>query len=99
MQSIIDNANQAAADAAAAAGNANAAVSSLEEKVAAGDFNGADGAPGESGVTVPTSGAFTLSGDAEGNLYCYYTDESNPPSFETEENGDIYINIPDGTGE
>lgn len=37
---------------------------------------------------------FTLAGDAEGNLWCYCNDETNPPVFEHDETtGDLYLNI------
>ena len=45
-------------------------------------------------ITVPPPGFFTLAGDAEGNLWCYYNDETNPPVFEHDETtGDLYLNI------
>lgn len=45
-------------------------------------------------ITVPTPGFFTLAGDAEGNLWCYCNDETNPPVFEHDETtGDLYLNI------
>jgi hypothetical protein len=56
---------------------------------------GDKGDRGDSGVVVPVSGLFTLSGDADGNLYAYYADGSTPPSFETDSNGYIYYNTPD----
>lgn len=45
-------------------------------------------------ITVPPPGFFTLAGDAEGNLWCYCNDETNPPVFEHDETtGDLYLNI------
>lgn len=45
-------------------------------------------------ITVPSPGFFTLAGDAEGNLWCYCNDETNPPIFEHDETtGDLYLNI------
>lgn len=45
-------------------------------------------------ITVPPPGFFTLAGDAEGNLWCYCNDETNPPVFEYDETtGDLYLNI------
>lgn len=45
-------------------------------------------------ITVPLPGFFTLAGDAEGNLWCYCNDETNPPIFEHDETtGDLYLNI------
>lgn len=52
---------------------------------------GDKGDQGESGVTVPANGMFTFSGDpTTGDLWCYYPDGNTPPSFETDENGNIY---------
>lgn len=45
-------------------------------------------------ITIPPPGFFTLAGDAEGNLWCYCNDETNPPIFEHDETtGDLYLNI------
>lgn len=45
-------------------------------------------------ITVPPPGFFTLAGDAEGNLWCYCNDETNPPVFEHDETtGDLYLHI------
>ena len=45
-------------------------------------------------ITIPPPGFFTLAGDAEGNLWCYCNDETNPPVFEHDETtGDLYLNI------
>lgn len=45
-------------------------------------------------ITVPPPGFFTLAGDAEGNMWCYCNDETNPPIFEHDETtGDLYLNI------
>lgn len=56
---------------------------------------GEKGERGDSGVVVPNNGFFTLSGDTDGNLWCYHADSSNPPKFETDENGNIYCITPD----
>ena len=51
-------------------------------------------------ITVPPPGFFTLAGDAEGNLYCYCNDETNPPVFEHDEDtGDLYLYIASEEGE
>lgn len=51
-------------------------------------------------ITVPPPGFFTLAGDAEGNLWCYCNDETNPPVFEhDEETGDLYLYIASEDGE
>lgn len=45
-------------------------------------------------ITIPPPGFFTLAGDADGNLWCYCNDETNPPTFEhNEDAGDLYLNI------
>lgn len=51
-------------------------------------------------ITVPPPGFFTLAGDAEGNLWCYCNDETNPPVFEHDEDtGDLYLYIASEDGE
>ena len=51
-------------------------------------------------ITIPPPGFFTLAGDAEGNLYCYCNDETNPPVFEHDEDtGDLYLYIASEEGE
>lgn len=56
---------------------------------------GDKGERGDSGVTVPLNGFFTLSGDADGNLYAYYADGDTSPDFDTDSNGNIYFITPD----
>lgn len=56
---------------------------------------GPQGPQGESGVTTPVSGWFTLSGDADGNLWAYYNDTDTPPKFETDASGNIYYITPE----
>lgn len=53
---------------------------------------GPQGPQGESGITVPTDGIYNLSVDPEtGDLYVYYTDGTEAPKFEyDEETGDLY---------
>lgn len=41
------------------------------------------------------AGLFTLSGDAEGNLWAYYADGDNPPAFYVDEEHNIYYEIPE----
>lgn len=52
---------------------------------------GDKGDPGESGVTAPVSGFFTLSVDADGNLYAYSADGDSAPQFELDEEGNLYF--------
>lgn len=52
---------------------------------------GKQGNTGESGVVTPTSGFFTLSVDADGNVYASYPDEENPPEFEIDDDGNVYL--------
>lgn len=56
---------------------------------------GEKGDTGASGITVPVSGMFTLSGDTEGNLWAYYNDADTAPTFETDTDGNIYYITPD----
>ena len=56
---------------------------------------GPEGPRGESGVVTPTTGWFTLAGDADGNLWAYYNDTDAEPQFEVDEDGNIYYILPD----
>lgn len=51
------------------------------------------GEKGESGIATPANGLFTIGGDDEGNLYAYYNVSNEPPSFDTDESGNIYYVI------
>lgn len=51
---------------------------------------GDKGDTGASGVTVPSNGFFTLSGDENGDLWCYSSGDTGP-EFEVTDNGDIYM--------
>lgn len=55
---------------------------------------GPQGPKGESGVVTETAGAFVFAGDESGNgdLWCYFSGNV-APVFETETNGDIYMQI------
>lgn len=64
-------------------------VEDIQGKLERGEFRG------DSGVVVPISGLFTLSGDEDGNLYAYYADGSTPPQFEVDDTGNIYYITPD----
>lgn len=89
---------EATANAVAATGNANATAAEILKRANNGEFDGKQGEKGnrgDSGVVTPTNGFFTLAGDADGNLYAYYNDEDNPPSFEVDENNNIYYITPD----
>lgn len=56
---------------------------------------GPQGPQGESGLVANAAGLFTLSGDAEGNLWAYYADGDNPPAFYVDEEHNIYYEIPE----
>lgn len=56
---------------------------------------GEKGDRGDSGIVVPASGFFTLSGDAEGNLWVHYADGGDAPEFETDDGGNIYYITPE----
>lgn len=50
------------------------------------------GPPGENGIIAPVNGFFTLSVDADGNLWANSADEGSPLEFEYDtETGDFYI--------
>lgn len=72
--------------------NAADITAHIQEKLDNGDFVGERG---DSGVITPITGTFTLSGDAEGNLWGYYLEESVPPQFEVDSDGNIYLIIAD----
>ena len=53
---------------------------------------GDKGDTGESGVTTPINGFFTLSVDADGNLYAYSSADESAPTFEYDEGtGNLYF--------
>lgn len=53
---------------------------------------GENGDAGESGITAPVNGFFTLSVDADGNLWAYSADGSTSPDFEYDsETGNLYV--------
>lgn len=55
-------------------------------------IQGPKGDPGESGVVAPINGFFTLSVDANGDLYAVSNAEDTPIDFEYDEDtGDLYI--------
>lgn len=57
---------------------------------------GDKGDPGESGLQVSTSGFFSLSVDANGDLYAYYADSDDAPPFGyNSETGNLYYEIPE----
>ena len=56
---------------------------------------GEKGDKGDSGITVPINGLYTLSGDSDGNLWCYYAGGTTAPKFEVDSNGNIYYITPD----
>lgn len=53
---------------------------------------GDKGDTGESGITAPVNGFFTLSVDADGNLYAHSAEDGTTPTFEYDETtGDLYF--------
>lgn len=54
-----------------------------------------DSLQGPPGVCIDKSGFFSLEGDEDGNLWVVFADGDTPPSFDVEENGDIYLEIGD----
>lgn len=57
---------------------------------------GPQGPKGESGISTQVNGFYTLSVDSNGDLWCYYTDETTPPDFELDTNKNLYFVIDDG---
>lgn len=111
FEASIALANEKAELANTAATRLNHFITSMEEQIAAGYFNGPAGPQGkegekgekgekgergDSGITVPISGIFTLSGDTDGNLWAYHAEDGVPPSFEhNEETGEIFFITPE----
>ena len=98
------NAKDATEKANMAGSTAEKIAKEVEEKLKNGELKGEKGdkgdtgekgATGESGVTMPANGMIALSGDENGNLWCYYSDADNPPRFEKDETGNIYYILPD----
>lgn len=58
-------------------------------------IQGVQGPPGESGVTTPISGFYTLSVDPNGDLWVNYPDGAEPPDFELDEDGNLFVVVPD----
>ena len=54
---------------------------------------GEKGERGDSGIVTPINGFYTLTGDEEGNLYAVCADDDNPPQFEVDNIGNIYVTI------
>lgn len=58
--------------------------------------NGSKGDKGDKGdsgttISVPVNGLFNLGVDGDGNLWCYYSDDTNPPTFEYDsKTGNLY---------
>lgn len=53
---------------------------------------GPQGPPGESGVTAPVNGFFTLSVDSDGNLWAHSAENGTTPDFEYDsETGNLYF--------
>jgi hypothetical protein len=104
-QDAADSADAAAASATAAAAESIQAVlatvdnntglpsvtvtdvSDLEGKKFKFDFHNLKG---DSGIQAQTAGWFTLSVEANGNVYAEYPDGTNPPPLEIDEDGNIY---------
>lgn len=56
---------------------------------------GDKGDRGDSGVYTAVSGMYALSGDEEGNLYAITMEGEQAPSFETDDDGNIYVCLPE----
>ncbi|MCI8420447.1 MAG: hypothetical protein HFF79_08110 [Oscillospiraceae bacterium] len=111
FEEAIQNANDKATLANTAAVRLNDFITDMEAQIAAGRFDGSQGAQGiqgekgdkgdkgdrgDSGIVVPASGLFTLSGDENGDLWAFYAEGSNPPSFDhNEETGEIFYITPE----
>lgn len=57
-----------------------------------------DSLQGPPGVNIDKSGFFSLEGDEDGNLWAVFADGDTPLTFETDESGNIYVDL-GGTNE
>ena len=53
------------------------------------------GERGDSGIITTINGFYALTGDKDGNLYAICADDDNPPQFETDDEGNVYVILPD----
>ena len=56
---------------------------------------GAQGPAGQNAAVIPASGYWYMQGDEDGNLFIIYADDTASPEFETTEDGELYLIIPD----
>ena len=56
---------------------------------------GKQGERGDSGIITTINGFYALTGDKDGNLYALCADDDNPPQFETDNEGNVYVILPD----
>ena len=56
---------------------------------------GKQGERGDSGIITTINGFYALVGDEDGNLYAICADDDNPPQFETDDEGNVYVILPD----
>jgi hypothetical protein len=56
---------------------------------------GKQGERGDSGIITTINGFYALTGDKDGNLYAICADDDNPPQFETDDEGNVYVILPD----
>lgn len=100
VNGVVTNCQNASIDAREAASNAEAIAADLTARIASGEFIGAkgdtgpQGPQGESGIVSTAAGFFTLWVDNDGNLWCDYSDEGEPPSFTyNSTSGNLYFNF------
>lgn len=100
VNGVVTNCQNASIDAREAASNAEAIAADLTARIASGEFIGAkgdtgpQGPQGESGIVSTAAGFFALWVDNDGNLWCDYSDEGEPPSFTyNSTSGNLYFNF------
>lgn len=54
---------------------------------------GDKGDQGNTGITAPIQGQYALEVEPNGDLYVVYPDETTPPTFTLESNGDLFLEI------
>ena len=57
------------------------------------DILGIKGDKGDPGVCISKTGFFSLEGDEAGNLYAVFADDDTPLAFETDADGNIYVDM------
>lgn len=71
-------------------------IKEVKEKLANGEFKGADGRDGKNGLVIPTHGMFSLFINDEGHLIVVYNGSDSPPSLYIDESGHLIFGEREG---